>query len=544
MTLDNSKDFERENILVSICRDVAGNMSGVDELQEVLEAAKTDLGEIRAGFDITLSGQSQKVQRACREIVTEINRTFDEYEGILKEINSYFHSFDSSSLLVSANRAAEISETLDRLLFEFRQIGLIALGPSGIPGLNLLISTTQRMLNGDLIYEKLLEQAEREGIYAAQMLQEPEIIAGTPESRARMQAWQAMVDVSEYLCSIAETQDISGLANAAAMLNETVAIFAAIPGNIDPETLSKSPTSSPVANIVINSFLGLKNGTVTPGFANDALGRLWNEMETIKFRFNAITRNPPDSSLVEEESEIVEDVIVAMEEALNEYNTCLETDDYKDVDEINEKLGAMIEQLEESMGIFREIADKESKTPCPRCGHFNIPANRFCEKCSFKMPAFAAEQAAGLDVSDSGQARAGEKQGPVMTENVNRLFEAASSVIEGKITIEEFENEVIRMEELLGVAYHAAGPVPHTKVDKFKQAEKERIAKYDRILQEASDVYVQGLEDFEVGLSFFRQYIAEGSSESIGAGMQLIWQGLGKLQEVHRVTEPFVSGKK
>jgi hypothetical protein len=100
------------------------------------------------------------------------------------------------------------------------------------------------------------------------------------------------------------------------------------------------------------------------------------------------------------------------------------------------------------------------------------------------------------------------------------------------------------MEELLGVAYHAAGPVPHTKVDKFKQAEKERIAKYDRILQEASDVYVQGLEDFEVGLSFFRQYIAEGSSESIGAGMQLIWQGLGKLQEVHRVTEPFVSGKK
>lgn len=523
-----------------MCRDVAENRAGVDELQEILETARKNLGDIRAGFDMMLSGQSQKVQKACRDIVPEINRAFDEYERVMKDVGSYFHSFDKGSLKASASRVSEASANLDRLLFEFRQAGLIALGPSGVPGLNLLLNTVQRIQNGEQLQEKLMEQAEREGIYSQQVVQELKAAGRNPENMAKAEAWQTVSDAADLLVAYVQSGDYKSFEDAQILLNDAVIRFEELPGAVDQEALSKSPTASPVANIVINAFLGLRDGVIPPEFAAEALGRLWNDMETIKFRFNAITRNPADSSLVEEEAEIVADVIAAMEEALNEYDACLDNGSYEPLDEINEKLTAMIEQLEESMGIFQELADKENKTPCPKCGHYNYTINKFCEKCSFKLPAFSGEQAAGLDVSDSGQARAGEKQGPVMTENVQRLFECANSVIAGKVSLDEFDREVSMMEELLAAAYNSAGPLPHTNTEKYKQADKDKIAKFDSVLKEASDVYVHGLEDFEVGLSFFRQYIEGGSSESISTGMQLIWQGLGKLQDVYKATEPFV----
>jgi hypothetical protein len=55
---------------------------------------------------------------------------------------------------------------------------------------------------------------------------------------------------------------------------------------------------------------------------------------------------------------------------------------------------------------------------------------------------------------------------------------------------------------------------------------------------ELADMYVQGLEDFEVGLSFLRQFFVDGSPQAIQAGKQLIWQGMGKLQKISKAAPP------
>lgn len=528
-----------ENFLYEACLDVIEGSAGVDELQNAHGIAVSELKETRKDFNFTLSGQSRKVQHACKKLVAQINETFDEYEHLLETSGSYFQTFDKSILENSLEKILSVSEKLDRQFYDFRDTALAAMGPTGLPGLNLVIHITGKIRNNEEMRDDPLFHISRESELMESLLAEMEQAEQTEELAARKEAAMHFLDAMDALVDHLESGDRALLDVAIQELNTAAEMFNSLPGVVNPEELAKSPTQSPLANIIINSVPGLISGEISQDFFGDILQRLWDELDLLRFRYNAISRAPAESSRVEEESEILEDVITAFEEVLNEFFDAMDNWKPDRFASLTEKLKTIVDELYQSMKSFQNIAETEGKTPCVKCGHFNSPGIRFCEKCNFKLPVIAGEKQRRLDMKEGEAAGTGEQTGPVMTENVRKLFESAEMAAEGKIPPEEFSEVVNWMENLLSQAYKAAGPVPPIEVEKLQGKEKETAGSIDKLLKEASDIYQRGLEDFEVGLSFFRQFADGGSSESIRTGKQMIMQGMDKLQKVQKATEVF-----
>jgi len=529
------EENEEESLLVKTCRDVIKDAAGVDEMQRVYDKTVSQLKETRIDFDITLSGQSRKIQKTCSQLASAINHTFDEYKRILDEMGSYFHSFDKEILAETLEKALDVSDRLDQYFLEFREMGLIALGPTQIPGLNLLLNTVNKIRNGEALDDTLAEHAEREETAIEKILEELEKDPNE-ELESQAEAYLTLLDSIELLANYLESGNSDILEDAYAGLQEAARMFNSLSGVIDEEKMAQSPTSSPMANVIINSVPGLKDGSIPPEFFGDAVQRLWDELEMLRFRYNAIQRSPAESSMVEEESEILGDILIAFDDILTEYFDALDNWNLGSIDETTERLKLVIEELHTSMKTFQQISETEGKTPCVKCGFYNLPGLRFCKKCNFKLPVIAGEQKGGLDVREGSPAKLSRKEVPRMTENINRLFEAAKNASVGQISMEEFEEVIAWMESLLSQAYQAVGPIPPANLEKVKGKDREKIRKFDELIREAADVYAQGLEDFEVGLSFFRQFVNDGSTESVQTGMQMIWQALGKLQDVQRAT--------
>ena len=529
-----------ENLLYETCIDVIEKRTGVDSLQNAYQNAQEELKETRTDFDLTVSEQSKKIQLATRNLVAQINNAFDEYKSILDKIGLYFHSFDQKSLEESSQKLPEISDKLEKLFFEYRDLALTSMGPSKIASLNLVVDTMNRINKGEDLFEKLAFHVESESLVLEDIMEEMEQGEETEELLARKEASLKFLEAMDTIAEFLETDDESLFDRAEKELNQAVEMYNSLPGVIDHQDLAKSPTRSPLANIVINSAKGLKDGSVTPEFFGEALQRLWDELDMMKFRFNTLSGTQEESSMVQEESEILEEIIIAYEEVLNEYFDALETWNLENFDELEEKLKNIVLELYESMKAFERISESEGKIPCVHCGNYNPAGSRFCEKCNFKLPEIAQEKSSRLDMKEGGQVNIAGEEAPVMTQNVKELFESAQMAAEGKMDFDEFVGVIEWMESLLQQAYKAAGPIPPTKLEKLKGDEKDKIQKVDSLLKEASDVYQKGLEEFEVGLSFFRQFAEGGSHDSIQAGSRMIMQGMGKLQKVQKVTEAFV----
>ena len=528
-----------ENLLYETCLEVLEGTAGVDELQSVHGNAVSELQETRAGFNFTLSGQNRKVQHACRKIVAQINESFDEYEKLLETSGSYFHTFDKNIIENTLERILTISEKLDRQFFEFRDTALAAMGPTGFPGINLIFYLAGKLRNDEEIEDDPLFHIERESEVMESILAEMEQAEQSEEIVARKEAAMHFLEALDALTEYLESGEREILDIALQELNTSAVMFNNLPGSVNQEELAKSPTESPLANIIINSVPGLIDGSINQDFFSDVLQRLWDELDLLRFRYNAISRTPAESSRVEEESEILEDIITAFEEVLNDFFDAMENWNPERFPALTEKLEAIVDELHQSMKSFQNIAETEGKTPCVKCGHYNSPGIRFCEKCNFKLPVIAGEKKRRLDMKEGEPAGSTEQTGPVMTENVRKLFESAQMTVEGKISPEEFSQVVNWMENLLAQAYKAAGPVPPVEIEKLQGKEKETAGNMDKLLKEASDIYQRGLEDFEVGLSFFRQFADGGSDESIRTGKQMIMQGMDKLQKVQKATEVF-----
>lgn len=532
-------DERPDNLLYEACLDIIEGRAGVDELQNAYGNAVAELKETRVDFDITLSAQSRKVQHACKKLVAGINETFDEYQRLLETMGSYFQTFDKSILENILENILNLSEKLNRQFYDFRDTALSAKGPTSLPGLNLIILIANGLRNNEYIYVSPLYHIEREAEVMESLLAEMEQAEQNENIIARKEASAKFLDAMDALIEFLETSDRTLLDAAIQDLDAAAQMFNSLPGTINREELAKSPTQSPLANIIINSVPGLVSGEISQDFFGDVLQRLWDELDLLRFRYNAISRTPAESSRVEEESEILKEIIDAFEEVLNEFFDALESWQPQQFPELTEKLEAIVEELHQSMKSFQNIAETEGKIPCVKCGHYNSPGIRFCEKCNFKLPVIAGEKQRRLDMKEGEPDGSSKQEGPVMTENVRQLFESAQMAAEGKISIEEFSDVVTWMENLLSQAYKAAGPVPPVEIEKLQGKDGETVGNIDKLLKEASDIYQKGLEDFEVGLSFFRQFADGGSGESIHAGKQMIMQGMDKLQKVQKATEVF-----
>ncbi len=524
--------MDNEIMLIRAIDEVLQKSKDVGYLLDVLTDTKNELSNMRYEFDGILSEQPSSVKEACSETVGVVNRAFDDYFALLERLENIAGSFDEEALMEIKDEIFSVVERLDLAFFNFRQKALESMGPTLVPGINLIINTSKRILEGEDLASLLEEQVIREIQASEDFISEAEdeALDVVPFYEEYV---KVLVDFKEYF----DSKDVEKLKKLMERLEETGTLYKELTGIALYEKNSKSPTSSPSVNMVINCAIGVKKGELEAVIFEKHLRALWGELERMKFKFETMTRSPIKSPLLEEEAEITKDTISALEDVLLQYFEMLDSNNFDKAEELGDKLAAITKQLEKSMKNFEEMSAREGKILCIRCGHYNPPNRRVCEKCNASLLHFKEVEVSDIDFVEGDTSVSRFK--PAMTTNIEKLLETAQQYVEGVVSFEEFESVISWMEGLLESSYQYAGPVPD-----LKDKDKERAEQFKRMLEETADLYLQALEDFEVGLSFMRQVLQDRSIATLKSASHMIWQAVGKLQQVQKVTEPLVKAKK
>lgn len=143
---------------------------------------------------------------------------------------------------------------------------------------------------------------------------------------------------------------------------------------------------------------------------------------------------------------------------------------------------------------LEELATREGRTPCVKCGEYNPGDRSTCERCGAILPAAAVERESLLDLQDEGS------RPTQMTETLARLFDACDRFYAGALDADGFLAEVAWMEARLAAA--------------------RRMGFRDET----------GVEEFAAGLAALREAGETGEAALLEIGRRRVWEGAGRLQ--------------
>jgi hypothetical protein len=518
-----------KNQLLKTIEDVLDNRVRSDNLSQVLETSISRLERNVDQFNAWVASLSPDVKSDNYNLINKIDNLFKEYQNILEETASYIINRDISILESVPLKIKKITETLNKEMFIFSQIALKAMGPTEFPGVNQIIATVRRIKEGEQIAGELNKMVIREIAVIESTLEEMDIHHKgeyPPELRA---TFEEILECLDQFGEFFATEDISVLGPIVDNLISISKKFQRLGGSKNIRELAKKPTSSPIANIVINCARGVKEDIIDLEFFETYLNKLRDLYQEMKLQYNSILNMPPESVMAQEESVAFGKIMEAFEENLNHYYEILETKNFDRFDEEEKALISVIEDVEKSMNKFKQLSIQEGMVTCVKCGHRNPGVNRKCENCSGVLPVFNRGDSSQMSVFDGGGSQS------IMTEKVHNLFVALESLENNRINSRDFEKVIADMEIDLNQAYRVIGAIPQVEGDEDTEEGRAR-----ELIRKASGIYQQGLDEFKTGLVMLRIFASTNSMDSKQTGSQMIWQGMEKLQQVQRLLEPIV----
>jgi hypothetical protein len=529
-----------ENFLWAAVDAFVQNEVTAQELAGMLDASMEDLGALRMDFDSVAEKQPPQVREACGDIILTVRCDFDEYTFLLKKMKDCAEQSDRGGLLSLREKETGLATRLDRKLFEFRQAGLVALGPTRVPGINLILATSRKILDGHGNASLLKEQVHREKTMVGALLSMPpgrgeDLL--DPKMRELYDRYLAILSCFDDYSSVNSAGRLEGLMTE---LTETGMDLGRASMASDPRSLAgEGPTSSPLANCVINAARDVRDRFMELPVLARCLTDLTRQFHAMKAYFGALSRDVSGSALAGEGMKIMEEDFELFGEALNDYGVIVEKADFSTLAEAEETLISVLENMKGTMDMFAEIARKENSVTCVRCSQENLLGERSCEKCGALLPVPAGQEEPADGVAGQGAPeQGGTGQTVMMGEHVQELFSQAQGVAEGRVSREAFKGTLARLEALLREARGQAGQLPEIPSEGLKIVEKTQAEQAREFLGRVRELYIQGLKNFEEGLSLMAQCARNGESQAMPEAIKLVWMGATRLQQVQEATRP------
>lgn len=531
--------------LLDTCLDVLEERKDEQALLEVLNIARKELREMQQEFEQTVSEQPQNIQQECQKEVIYAQECFKSYHDSIDEIELYFKTHDKFDIVRGAEKVRSATGCLNTAFLNFRNRALIAMGPTDIPILNLVLDTYEKLKKAEedeieAYSEKLFHIIQRENAIVHRAFPEFAKENLLPEEELLKKAYENHQAACFAIRDNLKDPGGDGMAKAIEEYSQAARNIKELIPAVNLKRMTQMPTTSPQTNLVINLAKTILSGTGTEEMFLEALKALEEDFNNTKMQFEAIKRHPTDSALLAEELPNAEKALSAFESGITDFYRFLEVRDTLLIEQASRKLEEATKQIKKCGEVFQSIAEREGKTPCIRCSHYNPPERKTCEECGAVLPVSAetpSSQTFELGEQAESLSEQQQEEEIIMTENIYKLFEAVNKVSEGQITVEEFKEIVDWMEQLVIEGRKAYAPLPHVNIDNIKEDYKEHALNLIELLEETKEMFGEGADDLLTGLTFFRQYIQQGDKNNLVMGVQIIWQGVGKLQKVQRVTE-------
>lgn len=530
-------------LLLEAIMDLIDKKIGPEKLKMKLEDSRKSLQEIKEDFEANFNQLAPRVKEGVSTEVQVVHKIFGDWENAFKSIEEFFITGQNFDLIRAGDTVRRCSDALNRAFDDFRLQALLVMGPTDIPNLNQIINViadvkaapeapldnlkvvtaTELIVSEGAIRELEFDRKNR----AAFMEQELLI-------KAYKELQEAMRNIETFIKDGNKELLDKGLEQAKIVYPKIKELIPLV----NYKRMIQKPTASPSANLLINMSTALVNGAVSDEMFFQTLKEGEDEFNQVKIKFEALTRQETDSVLVKEEMQRALEGLKLYGDAIRDYKAFTECREALFIDQANREIAQAVEILDKAYNMFQDVADREGKTPCIRCGHYNQPTRKTCEKCGAILPKAAdMTTASTFDVTVNEQVVSLESEIP-MPENIEKLFLAVNQVSEQEISVEDFELAVRDFHELME-ANRAAGfaPIPHVNIDKLKGEEKETAEKLLETMQEVKQLFEEGYRDFEEGLDFFYDYMQQGDKNLLVEGVKTIWEGNKKFHRLDQLTE-------
>ncbi len=438
----------------------------------------------------------------------------------LGHLTEFTQTGERRALLAGGAQIDRAAFQLNQAVLDFRNGILAAEGPTDIPNLNLFL--------------RLHEEWKEEG-------EEDHFLSVVHEERfhtlAQIQDLEKEPDLVEVRSLVDAYEDHLRCMNRLAQ-----ALEAARPDQVDAEIEHCRKTFQWVGELIPATVMALRGHGKTPFPDINMLVKLSQQMAEAKLSDRAfldalesvaqsfgetrqkLSYNPPsgeDSVLLKEEYQRANRAFDLMEVALDELFAFIETRNLGLL-----KLGAC--RLEEAALALHQahlglqtVADREGKTPCIRCSHYNPQERSHCESCGSALPVMPGRATSTFEHAEGPQSQA---DAMVVTANLLKVYEAVNRVSEGEISLEEFGEVLDWFENMVEVNYHN---VPALE----GEGHEEVVVVIDGLFEEAVALYRQGLE-------CFRGFAEDGLKAGLRNGVVKFDQATRNLEKISRAYQP------
>lgn len=513
--------------VVQVIQAVSEGRAGEAELRAALEAGRATLEEHQLSIQTFLEGLSAASQEAVAGHLQTANEFFDIFNENLDRVESYLETGDRNQLFIGGSQIDRATEQMNMLLVDLKNEAYRAQGPTTIPTLNHLLALHQRFQEDPMeAYEDFRETVEAERLLAVVNLQDLDQEPDLTEVHALRNAFDVHLRCMNRMAFALDEKKLEAIDTEMENCRET---FERVQELIPIATMAlrgQGATAFPDINMILNLTADLEAGRVGDTLILDALEGLEENFAKTRENLMAMSPSESDSVLIKEELDRALDAIDGIEEAIEDYYEFFEVREILVLRSAAKNLESSAVQLQGSFEAFQEIAEREGKVPCVRCGHFNMPDRTTCEQCSMPLPKKAGVVAGSTFSASEGPARS-EHQ-PVVTPNLLKLYEAVNAVANEEISVQEFAEVVDWFDNLIRTNADNAPPVP----EEYPNEEQERA------VAEVYRLFDEGVDDMLRGADLFREFIQDGLRAQLENGVKEVDKGARKIDTVITALTP------
>jgi hypothetical protein len=505
----------QEGIIAKVAEWSEGKISD-DDLLLVLENSKPDLETHRAGFQNVVSDLNEAQHERCGEVVAFCFSMMDQIEEALAEAAEAISQEDRNTVFIAGDSISRCSFQLNQAFVEFRNQALMALGPTDIPNLNLLLQRRDDFLedpsdNSALLFSEAID-AERIIVYHAleDLAKEPDL----PEVATLINAFSdhraALNDLAEILEGEAEEGDYGEIF---AELEKCYKELQELVPMVQMKLRTQGETDYPDLNFLLSVMEDVAQGNLADGPLIDALESVDESFGKSKDLL-AQACGGFDSALANEEVAAALESFEEFEDGIEALYRFLEE---RDRGWLVEAKGCLLEFAKRYSGHqakLRKIEENQGKVLCPMCSTFNELSRTRCSKCGGPLPQNVA--AATVTTFESRERSELDAKGPetFLTSNLEALYLAVNEVAAGTADHQTFLDAVAKFE---GQIESGVGSLPAEPElgDPGKQGEVEKVY----------DVFERGVQTLREGLEIMKTYVDNQDEEVLAKAVKLVDEG-------------------
>jgi len=517
-------------LIIAAIKAVLDKKAGPQELQQALLGARQGLDEQIKDYQGIIEGLSLDVREKITTLTEAAQEVFGHMDAGLGEIESYLQSGDENSLYTAGSVLRRGAEQLTYIFNEIRNFVLAVAGPTPIPNLNLILRAHEVFVPGkDEKGERLKEFVMAERLAALQSLDQIGEEPSTPELAGLREVWDQHLRAANRLFMAVEKLDHAGVERELESIKLT---FHSLYERMSSAVMSQryqGPTPSEPVNLVLSLSADLEGQVLSDLPLMEALAPLQESCRETADGLEELLKAGVESVVMREEIEKALDAVEYQQEALVEYSEFFENRETLVLRSAAHKLQESTLQLHEALERLGELAEREGKVVCIRCGHYNPPGRGNCEKCSAPLPNLGQQQSS-FETAEGAPVAAGAPEGPVLTSNLVRLYQAVDRVHTGEIDLETFLAELDWFAGMIEKNSEFTVEEPNwDELSEEEQAGAEEAAKW---MEEIQQIFAQGVTEMQDALELLRQYAETEEKSILEDGVKQMDSGARKVATV------------